>query len=189
MHPHLIHYVERFVQLAPEDWELLRQRARIRQFEREALLHPAGSVCNEIFFISEGVVRHQQRYGSKEGIAWFTMPGELAADIHSFLSRKPGLQSLIASTPVSAFSITHGQLQELYRLSKNWERFGRLSAEQYILLIAERANLMQFRSAREKYDYILRRRPELLQQVSLGQIASYLGITLETLSRIRAQQG
>ncbi|MDX1908102.1 MAG: Crp/Fnr family transcriptional regulator [Bacteroidia bacterium] len=187
MHPLLTRYIEQFVVLGPEDWALLAARAQVRHFERDAVLHQRGTICEEIFFITQGVVRHYHRLDDKEGIAWFTMAGELATDIQSFLSRTPGIQSLIASTEVYGFSITHAQLQELYDQSRAWERFGRLSAEQYILMLAERANFMQFKSAREKYENLIKRKPDLLQQVSLGQIASYLGITLETLSRIRGK--
>ncbi|TAE48602.1 MAG: hypothetical protein EAZ89_15105, partial [Bacteroidetes bacterium] len=109
----LIRYIEQFVTLQPDEWNLLWQRIEIRRFAKDEVLHPLGKVCNEIFFIRKGVVRHLHRFEGKEGIAWFTVEGELATDIHSFLSREPGVQSLIASTDTEGFSLSYGHLQEL----------------------------------------------------------------------------
>lgn len=184
----LIRYIEQYVQLLPEEWDMLWQRAKPFSVPKETVLQHHGSVCDVLHFVNEGVVRHEHHSPTKHGVVWFSVEGELATDVYSFLSRKTGTQSLIACSPVQGWVMDYQALQTLYNLSKNWERFGRLSSQEYIFKLAERTHFMQFQSAQEKYEDLLRRKPDLIQHVNLQHIASYLGIAQETLSRIRARR-
>ncbi len=67
------------------------------------------------------------------------------------------------------------------------ERIGRIITENYYIKLEERVLNIQFKTAKERYQKLMLKKTSLLQRVSLGQIASYLGITQETLSRIRAE--
>ena len=82
-------------------------------------------------------------------------------------------------------AIEYQELIKCYEQSKGWERLGRLLAERAYLQVNEKLELMQFHTPEERYGYILKTRPELLERVSLAHLSSYLGIRPESLSRLR----
>jgi CRP-like cAMP-binding protein len=83
--------------------------------------------------------------------------------------------------------ISHYDLQNLYKKFPETERIGRIITENYYLKLEERFLNIQFRTAKERYQNLLTKNPALLQRASLGQIATYLGMSQETLSRTRAE--
>jgi hypothetical protein len=87
---------------------------------------------------------------------------------------------------VSAEALSYEHISAMYTLYPETERAGRLLLENYYLRLEERLMWIQFRTARERYDNLLLKRPEIVQRAPLGKVASYLGMKQETLSRIRA---
>ena len=85
--------------------------------------------------------------------------------------------------------ISIDQLQRLYAQSHGWERFGRLLAEQYLILHQGKSESLLFQTAEQRYLALLAQFPGITNRVALGHIASYLGIQGPSLSRIRAQLG
>ena len=83
--------------------------------------------------------------------------------------------------------LSFSSLQNLYKTFPETERLGRIITENYYIKLEERILSLQFKTAKERYQKLMQKKPSLIQRVSLGQIASYLGITQETLSRIRAE--
>jgi CRP-like cAMP-binding protein len=83
--------------------------------------------------------------------------------------------------------IPYASLQGLYKNYPETERVGRILTENYYIKLEERLLNIHFKTAKERYQTLLEKKPSLLQRASLGQIASYLGISQETLSRIRAE--
>ena len=83
--------------------------------------------------------------------------------------------------------VSFSALQQLYIQFPETERLGRIITENYYIKLEERLLSLQFKTAKERYQNFQLSKPSLLQRTSLGQIASYLGITQETLSRIRAE--
>ena len=84
-------------------------------------------------------------------------------------------------------AVSYALLNKVYELFPETERAGRLILEDYYLRLEERMLSIQFKSAKERYTLFSQKRPELIRRAPLGCIASYLGITQETLSRIRAE--
>ena len=76
-------------------------------------------------------------------------------------------------------------LNELYKRYHSMETIGRIMAEEYCKIMEDRIMSLHIQSAEERYNTLLKEQPDVIQRVSLGHIASYLGITQETLSRIR----
>ena len=109
----LIRYIEQYVQLLPEEWDMLWQRAKPFSVPKETVLQHHGSVCDVLHFVNEGVVRHEHHSPTKHGVVWFSVEGELATDVYSFLSRKTGTQSLITCSPVQGWVMDYQALQTL----------------------------------------------------------------------------
>jgi CRP-like cAMP-binding protein len=183
-------YVEQLVQPSLTDYALLLGRLQEQHYSRGSYMFEAGQLCQHVFFITRGIARHFYRDGATEGTTWFSFVGDVMTEPVSFLASTstPSVCSLIAATDVHAFQITRQHLTELYDRSPTWERFGRRVGEQYLLELSKRALSFQFKSARQRYDELLLDQPTLFQHVPLVQIASYLGMAPETLSRLRAER-
>lgn len=147
-----------------------------------------GQVCNYLCFVESGLLRQFYYNGEKEVTDYFAFENKLVAGIGSLFSRKPGRKIIEALEPSSLLAISHQNLQQMFAKHHNVERLGRILAIDAFIAMEERIYSLQFHSAKKKYDDLLKNNPTILQRAPLGQIASYLGITQVTLSRIRRQQ-
>ena len=104
------------------------------------------------------------------------------------MSRKPGFENIEAIENSILYVITYDDLNNLYHNHPEFNYVGRLLTEKYYIDLMERTLCLQFQSAKESYDQLVKCQPYILQRASLGHIASYLGISQETLSRIRTKK-
>lgn len=160
----------------------------IEQFKKEEFILREGQIARKLWFVENGLVRIYQLNDGKEEIKWFANEGDFVTSMYSFISQKTGYDNIQALEETSMVSITYQNLQTLYKIYPSFERVGRLISEQYFVLLEEHALSLRFRTAKERYENLLKTEVYLLQKVSLGFIASYLGITQETLSRIRGKK-
>jgi len=105
-----------------------------------------------------------------------------------FLSNTPSYERIEAIENTEVEAIHKDDLELLYKTFPETERVGRVILEQYYMRLEERVVYIQFKSAKERYEHFFTKRTELIKRAPLGCIASYLGITQETLSRIRAEK-
>lgn len=177
-----------FITLDDETIPQLTSMITWKSFQKNETILKRGTVDNQIYMLTKGIVFHQLQEGKKQNILWISSAGELLLDTESFLSRQPSYYNLVAASDVECFMISYDQLQTLYASSPAWERCGRLIAEHYLLVIIRHVNGNRLKTVKERYQELVEQKPELLQQISLGQMASLLGVTQETLSRTRAKK-
>ncbi len=185
---HFTAYIRHFVQ--PDDEQLAAFLATVQaeRFSKNDILVRAGEVCGKVWFVHRGILRHYLVRGETEGTVWFSFPTDLVTEVYSLLEQKPAVHNIIVVTDCEMLSITHAQLQHFYDTEKVWERFGRLTTAQYLLLQMERGIGLQFKTGKEKYDAFTAAHPEALQHIPLHQIADFIGVKFETLSRIRGRR-
>lgn len=150
------------------------------------LLHP-GAVCNHLFFIQQGLTRTFYLKDDKDVTDWISFENTFAVSTISFIMRVPdrrGIELLEDSTIVE---IPYYELEQLYRTYHDIETLGRRWSNFGIVQLQYRFDDLHFATATERYKNFIDRNPTALQRVPLGIVASFLGITQETLSRIRAQ--
>ncbi len=149
------------------------------------LLMSADRLADQVYFIRKGVVRAYVLYQEREVTFWFGQEGDIAMSMNSFTIRKAAFEFLEALESTEVYAIAIETLQDLYRQDLYLANWGRKFAESELRLAEERFTARQFKTARERYEDFLNNYPGLLQRVQLGYIASYLGISQVSLSRIR----
>ncbi|HEY9184936.1 MAG TPA: Crp/Fnr family transcriptional regulator [Salegentibacter sp.] len=163
----------------------------ISYFEREKVqknkpLVKEGQVCSKLYLVEEGVGRSfYLKEDGKEITQWFFVEGQFMSSIESFFQQNPSLYYLEMLEDSVVYSITRENLDLLFARYHNMEKLGRLLSTEMLTRVVNKLNAIQFQTARERYDYMLNEYPDIVNRVALGYIASYLGMTQETLSRIR----
>jgi CRP-like cAMP-binding protein len=147
-----------------------------------------GLICKTIMFIERGYLR---TFIVKDGIEIntdFTFEGNFTTNLKSLRSGSTSDTTIKAEEKTTIFEFDKNKLLELYKVSAEIESFGRKLLEQLLIAQEEHANLFKLYSSTERYQYLKTNRPDLFQRVSLSQLASYLGVTRETLTRIRQKK-
>jgi CRP-like cAMP-binding protein len=144
-----------------------------------------GELCNYVAFINKGSVRITYNKDGEEQVGGFFVKGDWVSEYGSFLGRQPSVYSINAIENTELFLLNYDKMQQLYDRGKPFERFGRIVAEQLFLITVERQISFLLQTPEERYRKLLEDQPHLFNLVSLKQIASFLGIKPESLSRIR----
>lgn len=147
----------------------------------------AGYVSNSIGLLQEGVFRTFYLSHDKEHTSYFNVEtrNPFVAAFTSFLKQEPSKETIQALENAELLILSYSALQKLYDTHPELERLGRILAEQHYLMDMERIYDLQQQKAGFKYNKFMELYPGLLNRIPHHYIASYLGITPESLSRLR----
>lgn len=183
---HCLDFFQYIHPLKPASVEALLPCFSLKNFSKKDFLVKQGQVSDELNFVYSGSVREFfEDTDANETNTWFGLENSVAISTYSFFSQKPSLTNIQALEDVQAVVLKHSDLHKLFDQFHDIERLGRLIVEQYLVQIEEMKIMLQTLSARERYEYMLRHKPEFVQRIPLKYLASFLGIQLETLSRVR----
>ena len=174
-------------QLDLKSQELYHSSILTEEHPKNKILVEEGNVCKYSYIVLEGCIR---KYYIKDGIeitSEFIFKGEMAVSFGSFLKRQPSnefIQTIektkIILIPFSIFEFMQREHPSIFQTNFD-------VLVDYSQWLENRLYNLQFHTAKERYLILLNSQPEIIQRIPLMYIASYLGITLETLSRIRSQ--
>jgi len=156
------------------------------EFRRGTIVINAGKIERYVYFIEKGMARAFRETHKGQTTIWFGQAGDVMLSFLSFFKNKAGYESIEVLEDSVLYRISSNHLQELYHQYLPISNWGRRFAEQELLLTEQRFMDLQFKTATERYQELLKHSPSILQRIQLGHIASYLGITQVSLSRIRA---
>ena len=151
------------------------------------ILVKSGEVCDSIYFIRKGVLRGFITEEDKEITTWLTVENEVVSTITGFLLQKPTRENIQAIEDCELLAIRWEHLDRLYMKYPSFNIVGRKITEQYYMYAENRAYITRLHDAEKKYEILMQLYAHLLNRVPLKYIASFLGITIETLSRVRAR--
>ncbi len=174
--------------LSTELRENLSEKVFLRKVKKGEMLISEGKICNQLFFIKKGFLRGFHYQNGKEITAWFGFENDFATATYSFVSQRIGYENVEVIEDSIIYAITHEDLDNIYQNHPEFNYVGRLLTEKYYIDLMERTLCLQFQTAKQSYDQLVATHPHILKRASLGHIASYLGISQETLSRIRAKK-
>lgn len=148
----------------------------------------AGKISDQYLFLEKGYMRtfaHDTE--GNEVTTGFCSPGQIILEVSSFFYRTRSKENIQALTDCEGWYITYEQLNQLFHALPEFREFGRWTLVKGFSELKNRMLLTITETAEERYAHLLKTKPEIFQQMSLKNIASYLGITDTSLSRIRKE--
>ena len=188
MYEKLLQRLNQLVLLNPQQQKELCKVVQAVELPEDEFLLEKGQVSNHIYFVVEGVVRSFCEADGKEVTRWFCFEGHFAASYFSFVYRQPSEDSMILIADSKLLSISYGDLQNLSHKDPVWVDLNRRLLEYYYTDLLKRVMSFQTQSTAERYNRLLQEQPGIEDNVPLGYLASYLGMTQETLSRLRTRR-
>ncbi len=150
------------------------------------LLH-ADKVERDLYFVKRGIVRAYTDTPDNRITFWFGKQGDAVVSMRSYVAGRRGYETIELLEDSVLYRLDMTSLERLFATDLHIANWGRKFAEQELLKTEERLIARQFRTASERYGDLLRDDPQLVRRIQLSHIASYLGITQVSLSRIRAK--
>ena len=181
-------FVSRFTTLSAQSREALSEIAERQALPKGYLLLRPGTVCHYIYFVEAGLTRTFYSKDEKDVTDWFSAENSFACSVMSFISQQPDRRAIELLEPSVLWAFHYDNLERLYTRYHEIEHLGRHLVNFGVIQMQQRFDSLHFASAYERYHALLKDQPGIIQRAPLGTIASYLGITQETLSRIRSQQ-
>lgn len=182
----LLYYFKKWTQLSREDEEKIMSAFEPVFIRKKKDLLLAGQSCRYLYFIVKGCVRsYYVDMKGVEHIYQIRMDNSWITDLDSFFSEKSSKYNIQALEDSHMLRIPHDQFEQLLIDIPALERYFRILFQKAYINALNRLNATMWETALDRYNEMLKENPEIFQRVSLVYIASYLGITPESLSRIR----
>jgi len=175
--------------MPPELVAEIRKKITVRTFKKGDMLLVPGKVANHACFILEGLVKsyYEKEDGVSEVVTKFLYEGTIITSIFSYYSRQPGNESIIALEDTTIACLSYDAMQDLLKHHAVFNYIIRVITERYLFFLEVELYNMRKPLAEDRYQFFLKHFPQLLQRLALKDIASYLGMSLETLSRVRGR--
>lgn len=184
----LLKYIRSLTNFSDESWELLQPVLTKQTFKKNEFLLKQGQVCNSLFYIDSGYCKS---YYEIEGViknTGFFFENEIATNINSFGTGQQSEFNIVACEPLTVIIFDKNKLFQAAEQVSEIETLGRNCIRLFATKQEEFSTLFKLYSAQERLEYLEKKYPEILQRVSLSQLASFLGVARETLSRIRKRR-
>jgi len=184
----LVEFINKIYPLTDEIMEFMSSRTTFKKVSKGKFLLKPGEYCKDYFYIHKGILRSYIKYGEKEITIWINPEGEITTSIRSIAGSRISDEYIQVIENAEMVVIPFEAMQELYERFPEMNKVGRMLLEEYYAASEERVYIARLPNAQARYQHFINSRPELLNRISLKYVASYLGITLETLSRLRAKK-
>jgi CRP-like cAMP-binding protein len=185
MYDKLKAYCKAVVPLTDDELALIDTHFEVKHLTKKAFLLQDGKICNFIGFIVEGTIRHFHVKDGVEKTCDISFENSWTTDFQSFTHNTSGIMNLQALEDTTVFIIRKENLYKLYSECRKYETFGRLMAEQVAQRATEIAMSLSSEKPEERFENLMLKQPDLFQRVPQKYIANFLGISPESLSRIR----
>ena len=183
----VIDYFNSITPLPPELVDDIIKYAVIKEYKKNEFILKAGKVSNYTSWIIKGLTRSYYIKDIEDITTKFLWDGAPITSVYSYYSRKPGNENIVALEDTTLASLHYDHMQYLYKTYPAFNVIGRVITEQYLYMLEIEVYNLRKQKAEDRYQFIVKHFPHLLQRVPLKYLATYLGINLETLSRIRGK--
>jgi CRP-like cAMP-binding protein len=180
-----IEIVKKITQFSDSDLDIVLKYFEKKVFKKKTIIIESGKVSNEVYLILKGCIRLFCEKDGEELTTYFFTENMFAGTYDSFISRNPTRISMEALEDTDVLALSYKSLEELYKVFPKMNEFVRKSIEERFVVLHDLFTSYLLNRPEERYIHLLNERPELLLRVPQHQIASFIGVTPVSLSRIR----
>lgn len=181
----LVKFFSRYVELDASDIDALVTNSTVYHWPKNNVILEEGQISKEFYFLSKGLVRSSYSGDNLEKTTYFYTEEMFVSSYRSFTQGVPAEHSLITIEDTDAIAFSPANAMALTQHSSKFETLARVIMEEELAAAQDIISAFVTLNAEERYLKLLKERPILLQQIPQYHIASYLGVSPETLSRIR----
>lgn len=187
MHEQLKKYFDTFLTLSQSAADQIEKNFKVNRIGKGRFLVRPDLTVTEVHFIVKGSCRFFHKKNNRQITHWFEFENSFVTAFRGFTSDQLSSEYIQLLEDGLFLSIHRKDLLRIYSEYHEWERLGRLITEDFARRMINRVTTFQTLSATQRYLMLLENDPRIIQRIPLGYISSYLGISQETLSRIRSQ--
>lgn len=180
-------YITSVIPMDDETFKLALDYFVIKEIKKGDYLLTGGTICNHIFYVQKGLFRTYYLKDGNEINTCFCMENSITSSHESFVNRTVSKEYIQAIEDAIIISLSYKSLMKLYELNIKWQSLSRVLTEKECARLSDRVHTLSFETAQEKYLHLLEHQPEIIQRVAIQHIASYIGVSRETVSRIRSK--
>ncbi len=183
----LFNAIGKYVSLSDADISSIKQLFIKKEIKKNDCFLQAGEICKEFAFIEQGLFRHYINNDGKDETFYFSSENDFVCDYESFINRKISNKTIVALEDTVVYSISFSHMQLFYSNVSGGERFGRLYTEEIFTNAIKHILSVHTDSAEQRYLNFLKSYKHIQQRIPQYYIASFIGVTPQSLSRIRRQ--
>ncbi len=175
----------RYSTMTHDELDILESVLVPMKFTKGETVLAEGDVCQNIYWIVKGLVRQYYYKNNKELTEYMAAENTIMMSIESLFKEKPSMQIIQALEPTLIYAMPKAELEAVAMRSVNIQILYRKILEESLIISQQRADMLRFESAQDRYQKLVKSAPQLVLRAPLVYIASYLQMTPETLSRVR----
>lgn len=181
-------YIKSSVSLSPDDLQTISSFFKQGSLQKGDYFGKKGRFCDKLSFVQTGYLRMFVEADDREVTQWISGPGYFITDLSSFIFNTPGRWNIQALSDCILLEITRNDYESLSKKLPVWKEIDRLLIVKCFGMMEERILNHLYMSTEERFQNLMKTQPELFNLVPLQYLASMLGMTPETLSRLRKKQ-
>jgi len=178
-------HMEQLAPLSDEDWAFFSARLVRSEVPKKTILLDVGQTENYLSFAERGVIRFYIPGEENDLTFAFVFEGNFISAYDSFLTRRPSVYRTETLSHTILWKLHYNDLQDIYAGTQIGNTIGRLAGEDLFLKKSLRELSLLTQSAEQRYRSLFTEQPQLIRQIPLKYIASYIGVAPQSLSRIR----
>jgi CRP-like cAMP-binding protein len=189
MHPALKKYLQDRILLSSQQEQLVSDCFKPLYTKRNQILLPKGAIARYIYFVVKGCLRvFLPTEDGSESTRFLIFEGRMGTAFPSFILQQPSQAAIQTLEASHLLMLSHADRQRLYQEVPGWETMDRKGIELDYIASIERIEGFITMDAKARYDSLMQQHPQMLQRLPAKIIADYLGISGETLSRLKSKR-
>jgi len=180
-------FLQEQVDIDVNDWAIIADKLKRVTCDKNDFLTKQNEVESNLYYLEEGILHLYHETDAKDITVNIAFPKSFINAYTSFLTRQASEFNLQALTKCKLISISYNDLNQIYNSTKCGHALGRMFSERLFLYLSQRENAFMLQSPTERYLSLFEEQPRLIKEIPQKFLASYIGITPQALSRIRAK--